>query len=80
VRAEYTLLALQTAMKMTVEDTRAQWTAHNNLNHWFDDVKADLLLTGMVVDEIELDENGGLLFEVQTRLDAQDNQYGQDSP
>ena len=69
VRAEYPL-ALQAATKMTVEDARAQWTTHDNLNQWFDDVKADLLSTGMVVDEIELDENGGLLSEVMFKPDG----------
>jgi hypothetical protein len=64
VRKEYPQ-ALQAATKMTVEDARAQWTTHDNLNQWFDDVKADLLSTGMVVDEIELDENGQLLSEVR---------------
>ena len=57
VRKEYPH-ALQAATKMTVEDARAQWTTHDNLNQWFDDVKADLLSTGMVVDENELDGNG----------------------
>jgi hypothetical protein len=50
---------------MTVEDGRALWTTHDNLNQWFDDVKADLLSIGMVVDEIELFENGRLLSEVR---------------
>jgi hypothetical protein len=57
--------ALQAAPRMTVEDARAQWTMYNNLNQWFDDVKSDLLATQMVVDEVELDENGVLLTEVR---------------
>jgi hypothetical protein len=69
VRKEYPH-ALQAATKMTVEDARAQWTTHDNLNQWFDDVKADLLSTGMVVDENELDGNGGLLSEVRFKPDV----------
>ena len=65
VRREYPD-ELQAASKMTVEDSRAQWTMHDNLNQWFDDAKADLLSTGMVLDQIELDENGGLLSEVRS--------------
>ena len=64
VRKQY-LQALQAASKLTVKDGRAQWTTHDNLNQWFDDVKADLLSSEMVVDEIELDENGRLLSEVR---------------
>jgi hypothetical protein len=64
VRSEYPD-ALQAANKISVEDARAQWTTHDNLNQWFDDVKADLLSIGMVVDEIELFENGRLLSEVR---------------
>jgi hypothetical protein len=51
VRKQY-LQALQAAPKMTVEDGRAQWTTHDNLNQWFDNVKADLLSSGMVADEV----------------------------
>ncbi len=57
--------ALQAAPKMTVEDARAQWTTYSNQNQWFDDVTSDLLVTRMVVDENELDENGVLLTEVR---------------
>jgi hypothetical protein len=45
VRKQY-LQALQAAPKMTVEDGRAEWTTHDNLNQWFDNVKADLLWNG----------------------------------
>ena len=58
------------ANKMTVEDARAQWTTHDNLDQWFTDVKADLLATEMVVDEIELDENGDLVSEVRFKPDV----------
>ena len=57
--------ALQAAPKMSVEDARTQWTTYDNLKQWFDDVKCDLLATEMVVDEVELDENGVLLTEVK---------------
>jgi hypothetical protein len=49
---------------MTVEDGSAQWTTHDNLNQWFENVKADLLSSGMVVDEVELDKDGKLLSKV----------------
>jgi hypothetical protein len=57
--------AFVAANKMTVEDARAQWTTHDNLDQWFDDVKFDLLAAEMVVDEIELDENGDLVSKVR---------------
>jgi len=47
-----------------VEDARAQWTTYNNLNQWFDDVKKDLIGTGLVEDKVVLDEDGKLVSEV----------------
>jgi hypothetical protein len=44
--------SLQAATKIAVEDARAQWTTYDNLNQWFDDVKKDLLATGLVENEI----------------------------
>jgi hypothetical protein len=34
--------SLQAANRMSVEDCRAQWTTHNNLNQWFVDAKKGL--------------------------------------
>ena len=62
--------AIIAAKKTTAEDARAQWTTHENLDQWFTDVKADLLATEMVVDEIELDENGDLVCEVRFKADV----------
>jgi hypothetical protein len=64
VRKQYPQ-ALQAAPKLTVEDGREQWMTHYNMNQWFDDVKADLLSSGMVVDEIKLDKNDRLMSEVR---------------
>jgi hypothetical protein len=41
-----------------------------NLDQWFDDIKFDLLATEMVVDKIELDENGDLVSEVRFKPDV----------
>ena len=57
---------LQATPKMTVADAHAKWTTYNNLNQCYDDVNLTcLLLTKMVVDEVELDENGVLLTKVR---------------
>jgi hypothetical protein len=34
-----------------VDDARAQWTTFDNLNQWFDDVKNNLIKTGLVVKQ-----------------------------
>jgi hypothetical protein len=60
--------ALQAATKIAVEDARAQWTTYDNLNQWFDDVKQDLLATGLVEDERVLDEKGELVSEVRFKM------------
>jgi hypothetical protein len=60
VRAEYPD-ALQAATKIAIDDARAQWTTYDILNQWFDDVKKDLLATGLVDDEIVLDSKGELV-------------------
>jgi hypothetical protein len=62
--------ALQAANKIPIEDARAQWTRHNNLNQWFDDVKRDLISTGLVDDEEVLDANGKLVSEVRFKKDT----------
>ena len=64
--------ALQAATKIAVEDARAQWTTYDNLNQWFDDVKKDILATGLVVDENVFDaENGALVSEVRFKKDTE---------
>jgi hypothetical protein len=60
--------ALQAATKIAVEDARAQLTTYDNLNQWFDDVKQDLLATGLVEDERVLDEKGELVSEVRFKM------------
>ncbi len=42
------------AKKISVEDARAQWTTYDNLNQWFDDVRTDLVATGLVEDKAVL--------------------------
>ena len=63
--------SLQAATKLTVEDARAQWTTHDNLNQWFDDAKQDLVNTGLVIDEEVLDDKGAMVSEVRFRKDTE---------
>ena len=65
--------ALQAATKIAVEDARAQWTTYDNLNQWFDDVKKDLLKTGLVDDEVVLDDEGELVSEVDSKCIQNDD-------
>jgi hypothetical protein len=56
---------LLAATKIAVEDARAQWTTYDSLNKWFDDVKKDILATGLVVNKNVFDaENRALVSEV----------------
>jgi hypothetical protein len=69
VRSEFPT-ALQAANKISVEDARAQWTTYDNLNQWFDDVKKDLIATGLVEDQAVLDKHGKLVSEVRFKSDS----------
>ncbi len=51
--------SLHAAIKMSLEDARVQWTTHNNLAQWFDDAKGNLLHSGLAIDCVILDNNGG---------------------
>jgi len=70
VRREFPA-ALQAATKLVVDDARAQWTTFDNLNQWFDDVKNDLIKTGLVVNEQVLDGGGALVSEVRFLKDTE---------
>ena len=59
---------MQAATKIAVEDARAQWTTHDNLNQWFDDVKKDLLVTGLVEDEVVFGKEGEVVSEVRFKM------------
>jgi hypothetical protein len=49
-------------------------TTYDNLNQWFDDVKKDILTTGLVVDKNVFDaENGALLSEVWFKRTQRDD-------
>ncbi len=63
--------ALQAATNVSIEDARAQWTTHDNLNQWFDDAKSDLLRTGLVVDESVFDEEGCIVSELRFLPDTE---------
>jgi hypothetical protein len=64
--------SFQAATKLSVEDSRAQWTTHDNLFQWFDDAKKDLISTGLVINKKEvLNEDGGIVSEVQFRKDTE---------
>jgi hypothetical protein len=63
--------SLQPATKLTVEDARAQWTTHDNLNQWIDNAKQDLINTCLVIDEEVLDEKGAMVSEALFREDTE---------
>ena len=54
---------------MYVDDARAQWTTFDNLQQWFNDAKADLIETGLVLDTEVRDANGVLVSELDFRSD-----------
>ena len=60
---------LQAASKVSIDDARAQWTTFDNLQQWFDDVKKDLIETGLVIDAEVRDANGVLMSELDFRSD-----------
>jgi hypothetical protein len=62
--------ALQAATKIAAEDAQAKWTTHDNLNQWFDDVKKDLLETGLVADKLVLDDKGALVSSGSIKRDT----------
>ena len=41
------------------------------MNQWFDDVKKDLLATGLVENEIVYDENGEMVSEVRFKMHSE---------
>jgi hypothetical protein len=63
--------SFQAATKLSVEDQRAQWTTHDNIFQWFDDAKKDLISTGLVINNEVLNEEGGIVSEVQFLRDAE---------
>ena len=60
---------IQAGTKVTMEEARSKWTTVNNLEQWFDDAKADLINSGLVIDREVRDEQGGLLSELDFRSD-----------
>jgi hypothetical protein len=60
---------LQAANKLSVDDARAQWTTHQNLQQWFDDAKLDLIATGLCIDQEVRGADGILLSELDFRSD-----------
>jgi hypothetical protein len=60
---------LQAANKLSVDDARAQWTTHQNLQQWFNDAKLDLIATGLCIDQEVRDVNGNLVSELDFRSD-----------
>jgi hypothetical protein len=63
--------ALQASTRLMVEDARAQWTTFDNLNQWFDDVKKDLLKTGLVLNQQALNDECSVVSEVMFRKDTE---------
>ena len=60
---------LQPANKMSMDDSRAQWTTYSNLQQWFDDAKNCLIGSGLLIDAEVRDVNGVLLSELDFRSD-----------
>ena len=52
-----------------MEEARSKWTTVNNLEQWFDDVKADLFNSGLVIDREVRDKEGALMLEVDFHSD-----------
>ena len=61
---------LQPVKLMSVDDSRAQWTTFTNLQQWFNDVKTDIINTGLVLDqEVRDPASGTLISELDFRSD-----------
>ncbi|KAI2493544.1 hypothetical protein MHU86_21011 [Fragilaria crotonensis] len=61
---------LQPVKLMSVDDSRAQWTTFTNLQQWFNDVKTDIINTGLVLDQEVRDPASGMLIsELDFRSD-----------
>lgn len=60
---------LQAAKKLSVDDSRAEWTTHQNLQQWFDDAKRDMIETGLCIDQEVRGPSGELLSELDFRSD-----------
>ena len=58
---------LKAANVATAEDARLRWTTYDNLQRWFDDAKADLLASGLAIDQEVFNQNGELLSEIDFR-------------
>jgi hypothetical protein len=63
--------SLQASTRLMVEDARAQWTTFDNLNQWFDDVKKDLIKTGLVLNQQVLNDEGAVVSELMFRKDTE---------
>ena len=60
---------VQAGTMVTMDEARSKWTTVNNLQQWFDDSKADLIKSGLVIDREVRDEQGDLLSELDFRSD-----------
>jgi hypothetical protein len=58
---------LQAAKMVTMDEGRSKWTTVSNLEQWFDDVKVDLINSGLVIDREVRDVEGKLLSELDFR-------------
>jgi hypothetical protein len=58
---------LQAATKVTMDEGRSKWTTVSNLEQWFDDVKVDLINSGLVIDREVRDAEGKLLSGTRGR-------------
>ena len=58
---------LQAANRVAMDECRSKWTTVNNLEQWFDDMKMDLIQSGLVIDREVRDSEGQLLSELDFR-------------
>jgi hypothetical protein len=52
-----------------MEEAGSKRTTVNNLEQWIDDVKDDLINSGLVIDREVRDKEGALMSEVEFRSD-----------
>jgi hypothetical protein len=60
---------LQAGTKVSMEEAGSKRTTVNNLEQWIDDVKDDLINSGLVIDREVRDKEGALMSEVEFRSD-----------
>ncbi len=60
---------VQPAYKMSMDNSRAQWTTYSQLQQWFDDAKSDRIGSGLAIDAEVRDVHGVLLSKLDFMSD-----------